>query len=102
MSNNNGWLPIESAPKKQPDGDMLNTPRILLRFPRDEQSGYAVSVGYWDWYYSPGCDGCTHGVAWIEPVSGEQLFDHYGKPDRWQPLPSSPAPLQAAGVGKMR
>lgn len=84
------WQPIETAPKQQHDGDKLKTPRILLRFPRDEFEGNAYSVGYWDWYYADDGDGYTHGCAWIEPCSGEQLFNHYGKPDAWQPLPEPP------------
>ena len=81
------WLPIETAPKgggaaRTDDPEWIRPPRILMRF-----GGGEVSVAYWDWYYAEGGNGCTHGVAWVEPVSGEQLCDHYGIPDGWMPLP---------------
>lgn len=52
---------------------------LLLWFVDNE-----FSVGYWDAYYAEGGRGCTHGVAWVEPVSGELLRDHYGEPRGWQ------------------
>lgn len=74
------WQPIETAPLQ--DGNKVR--EILLLFGNGK-----VSVGYWDAYYAEGGVGCTHGVAWIEPVSGEQLRDHYDDPVGWMLIPGS-------------
>ena len=71
------WKSIKTAPKHE---------KILLRF---ERQG-AVSVAHWDEAYADGGYYCTHGVAWIEPVSGEQLRDYYDDPTHWMPLPQPP------------
>lgn len=81
------WQPIETASKGvwAPlviDPQWVEPPQILLRFAKGE-----VSVGYWDWYYAEGGSGYTHGIAWVEPVSGELLRDHYGVPIGWMSLP---------------
>lgn len=86
------WQSIETAPKGGgadlvTDPAYVEPPRILLRF-----AGGEVSVGYWDWYYAEGGNGVTHGIAWVEPISGELLRDHYGPPTGWMPLPEPPQP----------
>lgn len=90
------WQSIETAPKGGGADSTTNPawvepPRILLLFAHG-----MMSVGYWDWYYAEGGDGCTHGVAWVEPVSGELLKDHYGLPTHWMPLPDPPSPKEGA------
>jgi len=80
---------METAPKGGgaelvTDPNWVATPKILLLFDGD------VSVGYWDWYYADGGNGCTNGAAWIEPLSGDLLSLHYDSPEAWQPLPSPP------------
>lgn len=82
------WQPMDTAPKgggakRTDDPKYIKPPQILLRF-----DAGSVSVGYWDWYYAEGGNGCTHGVAWVEPVSGEQLRDHLGVPIGWMPIPA--------------
>ncbi len=84
------WQPIETAPQgggaeRTTDPAYVKPPHILLRFSNGE-----VSVGYWDWYYAEGGRGCTHGIAWVEPISGEQLRDHLGEPTHWMQLPPNP------------
>ena len=85
-----GWLPIETAPKGggaplRTDPAWVEPPKILLLF-----AGGAQAVCYWDWYYAEGGAGCTDGVAWIEPVSGERINLHYDNPIRWRPLLAAP------------
>lgn len=74
------WQPIETAPKN----DGINVREILLLFDNGK-----VSVAYWDAAYAQGGRYCTHGVAWIEPVSGEQLRDYYDDPVGWMPIPGT-------------
>lgn len=75
------------------DPAWVEPPKILLLF----KDG-AISVGYWDWYYAEGGNGFDgRHLAWIEPVSGEQLTRHYSAPIAWMPLsdlliPEAPAP----------
>jgi hypothetical protein len=89
------WQPIETAPNGSGvdgpqdvrDPRYIAPPRILLLF-----ADGSVSVGYWDWFYAEGgrgYEGDGH-LAWIEPVSGEQLTRHYSKPTHWMPLPEPP------------
>ena len=86
------WKPIETAPKGVcaqtiTDPEYVEPPTLLLRF-GDE----AVSVAYWDWYYADGGAGCTDGLAWVEPCSGDQLNLHYSTaPTHWMPLPKPPS-----------
>jgi hypothetical protein len=85
------WQPIETAPKgggaeMTTDPAWVDPPRILLQFDKGE-----ISVGYWDWYYAEGGDGYDpRYLAWIEPISGERLDEHVGKPTHWMPLPDPP------------
>lgn len=87
------WQPIASAPKGGgaelvTDPAYVKPPKILLCFADGD-----VSVGYWDWYYAEGgsgYEGDGH-LAWIEPVSGEQLTRHYSQPTHWMPLPAPPS-----------
>lgn len=77
------WLPIETAPKgggaeMVSDPKWIEPPKLLLRFGAGE-----VIVGHWDWYYAEGGNGCTNGVAWVEPLTGERLFNYYGSPTHW-------------------
>ena len=85
-----GWQSMDSAPKgggaeMRMDQAYVEPPRILLQFPDGE-----ISVAYWDWYYAEGGGGCTDGVAWTEPVSGEPVSRQYGSPVKWKPLPTPP------------
>ena len=64
------------------DPNWVEPPLILVRC----EDGN-VSVVRWDWYYAEGGRGCTDGVAWIEPCSGEQINSHYGNPTHWMPIP---------------
>lgn len=90
------WQKIETAPRGSgKDGpqdvrhpDYVRPPKVLLWFP-----GGDVSVAYWDWYYAEGGIGyeADGHLAWIEPVSGEQVTRHYAKPTHWMPLPDPPA-----------
>ena len=69
------WLPMSKAPI---DGDGK---QVLLKFEDEE-----VSVGYWDLHHAKGGCGYEGGLAWIEPVSGERLDEHYGSPVGWLPI----------------
>ena len=86
----NKWQPMDTAPKGNGPVDDVRAPgyiappKILLKF-----SDGNVSVAYWDWYYAEGgsgYEGDGH-LAWIEPVSGEQVTRHYAKPTHWMPIP---------------
>ena len=84
------WQPISTAPKGGgaeliTDSAYVDPPRVLLGF----ASG-AVSVGYWEPYYAEGGMGFTGRLAWVEPISGEPVSQHYGPPTHWMPLPPPP------------
>ena len=79
--------PMQSAPKGVlakyiTDPEWVEPPMILLFFNKNK-----VSVGCWDWYYAEDGAGYTGGSAWIEPVSGQQLYLEYGEPIGWMPIP---------------
>jgi len=84
------WQPIETAPKgggpegvtSTEDPRWVKPPRILIKFADGD-----VSVGCWDWYYGDGGWGYIDGVAWVEPISGEQLNQNYGRPVEWMNIP---------------
>jgi hypothetical protein len=81
------WNSMDTAPKGGgadlvTDPEYVKPPLVLLLFPADK-----VSVAYWDWYYAEGGNGCTDGVAWIEPISSEPLHMYYEEPIGWLPLP---------------
>jgi hypothetical protein len=81
------WMDMGTAPKgggadTVTSPDWVEPPFVLLKF-RDGQK----SVARWDWYFADGGRGCVDGCAWIEPVSGEQLNQHYGQPTQWAHLP---------------
>jgi len=81
------WIPIESAPKggganSTTDPNWVEPPEILLYF-----SPNVVRLGRWDWYYAADSHGFNGEVAWIDPVSSEQLSARYGMPTHWMPLP---------------
>ena len=84
-----GWQPIETAKSyvAAQGKPYASDTAILLLFAGTKP---AISVAYWDEYYAEGGAGCTDGVAWIEPVSGEQVRQHYGLPTHWMPLPPPP------------
>jgi len=77
---------METAPKggradRYDDPKWVEPPQILLKF---EHS--CISVAVWEYYYAEGGRGCTDGVAWIEPCSGEPLNLHYDNPVAWASL----------------
>lgn len=84
---NNGWIPIESAPK-----DVA----VLVTFhegdiPQEFHTQPGVMVAYWDAYYAPGGRGYSgYGDGWTDAHSGEGCHLHYGSPTHWQPLPAPP------------
>ena len=92
------WKPIETAPRGGGADDVrspnwIEPPKILLRFPGGE-----ACVAYWEWSRAEGGYNCTDGVAWVEPISGEQINAYLGEPTHWRPLPAPPASTSKIGV----
>lgn len=77
------WQPIETAPKgggadRVTDPEWVEPPKILLAFDGGEHC-----VCSWDWYYAEDGFGFRGPSAWVEPVSGDLVAEHYGEPTHW-------------------
>ena len=91
------WQPIESAPKGGgaefvTHPDWVEPPKILLKFDHSE-----IAMGRWDWAYADGGFYHSDGVAWIDPISGEQLNLHFNNPTEWKHI-DLPSPPQGSGT----
>ncbi len=81
------WQPIETAPKgggadMVTDPKWVEPPKILVYC----ECGN-ISVVYWEYYYAKNGHGCSDGIAWTEPISGEPITGWYKEPTHWMSLP---------------